>query len=120
MAKPHLHERHRGQSATTPAAPGARATLPGTHTMDVRQSRTDAERPAHDAFSEVPAQLRREIALAAQAASGVDVALQAVIALLVPGSTERRAAIVEAFTTNEALRAQWLRTYEILRNEHHN
>lgn len=68
-----------------------------------------------DSFAALPEPVRLSMSLIARQAAGPDQALAPVIDLLVDGDAEERAAIVKAFQTNEPLREQWLRTYEILR-----
>lgn len=63
----------------------------------------------------LPSPLRMAMSLIARRAGGPDAALEPVIDLLVEGDSAKRGAIVNAFRTNEPLREQWLRTYEILR-----
>lgn len=63
----------------------------------------------------LPEPVRLQMALIAQGAASSDEALAPVIELLVDGSPAKRTAIVTAFRTNEPLREQWERTFEILR-----
>lgn len=63
----------------------------------------------------LPEPIRLHMQLIARTASSSDAALAPIIELLVDGSPQKRAAIVTAFRSHDALRAQWERTYEILR-----
>lgn len=64
----------------------------------------------------VPEPLRREMQQVARESAGPDEALEPIIGLLVGGgSPQRRAAIATAFRTHDALREQWMRTWELLR-----
>ncbi|MCB0878647.1 MAG: hypothetical protein KDC46_06660 [Thermoleophilia bacterium] len=73
----------------------------------------DADRHA-DLFGDVDPQVRMRMELVARASASADTALPFVVALLVDGD-EKRAAIVEAISSNEALDEQWRRTWEVLR-----
>lgn len=75
----------------------------------------DAESMAPDTIAALPEPLRLAMALLAKQAAGPDEALGPIIGLLVDGDADKQASIVNAFRTNEPLREQWLRTYEILR-----
>lgn len=67
-------------------------------------------------FGDVPEAMRLQMELVARASASPEAALPQVVALLVPGDDEaRRAAIVEAISTNEPLREQWERTWHVLR-----
>ena len=67
-------------------------------------------------FGDVPDAVRLHMELVARASASPEAALPQVVALLVPGDDEaRRAAIVEAISTNEPLREQWERTWHVLR-----
>jgi hypothetical protein len=63
----------------------------------------------------LPDPLRLQMSLVARKASSSDEALEPVLRLLVPGSPAKLAAIAQAFRTNEPMREQWERTFEILR-----
>jgi hypothetical protein len=65
-------------------------------------------------FGDVAPELRMRMELLVRASASPETALPHVIALLVEGD-ERRAAITEAITTNDALREQWHRTWQVLR-----
>ena len=65
-------------------------------------------------FGDVDPAIRLRMELLARASASPETALPFVIALLVDGD-ERRAAIVDAINTNDALREQWQRTWEVLR-----
>lgn len=79
-----------------------------------RRERRSTEDVHVHMFGDVAPQLRMQMELVARASASPERALPFVIALLVEGD-ERRAAIVEAISTNEALDEQWRRTWEVLR-----
>jgi hypothetical protein len=66
-------------------------------------------------FGTLPDPVRVAMSLIVRQADSPDAALGPVIELLVAGDAAKHAAIVAAFRSNEPLREQWLRTYEILR-----
>lgn len=66
-------------------------------------------------FGDVPDGVRLHMELVARASVSPEAALPQVIALLVEGDDARRAAIITAINTNDALREQWERTWEVLR-----
>lgn len=66
-------------------------------------------------FGDVEAGVRLQMELIVRAAVSPDAALPQVIELLVPGDSTRQAAIIAAISTNEPLREQWERTWEVLR-----
>lgn len=94
--------------ADSAAAPTASTTVgavqrcAGDHAADVRM------------FGDVAPQVRLKLELLARASASPETALPHVIALLVEGD-DRRAAIIEAISTNDPLREQWHRTWEVLR-----
>lgn len=65
-------------------------------------------------FGDVSPEIRLGMELLARASASADAALPHVIALLVDGDA-KRAAVVEAISTNPPLREQWQRTWEVLR-----
>lgn len=68
-------------------------------------------------FGDVSPLTRMQMVLVAKASASPATALAPVIDLLVAdGSARKRAAIVDAISTNLPLREQWERTWEILRS----
>ncbi len=65
----------------------------------------------------MPDDTRKLMQVIVRGSLDADSALEPVIELLSPGDARRVAAIVQAFRTHEALRAQWLRTYELLQTD---
>jgi hypothetical protein len=68
-----------------------------------------------DMFGDVEPAVRLQMELVVRRSASPEAALPTVIELLVPGSPAKRAAIVTAITTNDPLREQWERTWEVLR-----
>jgi len=66
-------------------------------------------------FASLAEPVRLAMGLIARQAKSPDDALEPIIDLLVRDEPAKRDAIITAFRTNEPLREQWLRTYEILR-----
>lgn len=66
-------------------------------------------------FGDVPPDVRLQMELVACASASPEEALPVVIAILVDGSAAKRAAIVDAITSNDPLREQWERTWAVLR-----
>ena len=97
-----------------PAGTQVPARGTGSVTTDRSARATDGAGGDADLFGDVEPELRLRMELVARASASPDAALPYVVALLVEGD-ERRAAIVEAFATNDALREQWHRTWEVLR-----
>lgn len=65
-------------------------------------------------FGDVAPEVRLKLELLARASASPETALPHVVAVLVEGD-ECRAAIIDAVSTNAALREQWHRTWEALR-----
>lgn len=86
-------------SSTTVDAIGREASVGGTEVQ---------------MFGDVDPAVQLKMELLARASASPETALPFVIALLVEGD-ERRDAIVSAISTNDALREQWHRTWEVLR-----
>jgi hypothetical protein len=68
-----------------------------------------------DMFGDVEPAIRLQMELVARCSASPETALPKVIELLVPGDPAKRAAIVSAISTNDPLREQWERTWEVLR-----
>ncbi len=83
-------------------------------TVDAIGRDASVERVEVQMFGDVDPAIRLKMALLARASATPETALPFVIALLVEGD-ERRDAIVEAISTNDALREQWHRTWAVLR-----
>lgn len=88
------------------------ATTLAARTTDVRKAGTSR---LADQVRALPEPVRLQMSLIARGANSSEEALEPIIELLVDGSVAKRAAIANAFRTNEPLREQWERTYEILR-----
>jgi hypothetical protein len=88
------------------------ATGSATLANRLGQSRAAAEATM---FGDVPDGVRLHMELVARASASPETALAPIIALLVPGDEVRQAAIVAAISTNDPLREQWERTWEVLR-----
>ena len=65
-------------------------------------------------FGDVDPAIQLKMELLARASASPETALPFVIALLVDGD-ERREAIIQAISDNDALREQWHRTWDVLR-----
>lgn len=89
-------------------------TAPGTSTLSARIERTRSMAEA-TMFGDVPVAVRLQMELVARSTATPAAALPDVIALLVPGDAARRVAIVAAISSNDPLREQWERTWEVLR-----
>lgn len=89
-------------------------TAPGTSTLSARIecTRSDAEATM---FGDVPVAVRLQMELVARSTATPAAALPDVIALLVPGDPARSTAVVAAINSNDPLREQWERTWEVLR-----
>ena len=84
-------------------------------TLDV--ARAPAARGAGDAvrmFGDVAPDVQLKMELLARVSASPETALPHVIALLVEGDA-KRIAVIEAINTNDPLREQWHRTWEVLR-----
>lgn len=104
---PH-HLAHLADAAASAAAPTATTTLGAVQPCAV-------DRAAEvRMFGDVEPEVRLRLELLARASASPETALPHVVALLVDGEA-RRAAIIDAVSTNEALREQWHRTWEALR-----
>jgi hypothetical protein len=68
-------------------------------------------------FGDVPVAVRMQMELIARSSETPNEALPLIIELLVTGDDvdAKRTAIVEAISTNDPLREQWERTWEVLR-----
>ena len=93
-------------SSTDPSAPLFRESDPAT---TAKPQGLEAQIVA------LPDPLRLRMSLVARQAASSDAALEPVLHLLVDGSPAKISAIAHAFRTNEPLREQWERTFEILR-----
>ena len=95
--------------------PGATST--GTSTGAAAGAGTAPRTPGGSTpmLAGVPAVVRMQMELVACASATPEDALAPVIELLVDGSPQKRAAIVAAISTNDPLREQWERTWEVLR-----
>jgi len=109
----------------TPAVPAASSTTmhaevqpAGDQAMAAGPNKSSVPRASLQAqLDALPAPVRQAMVNAVASASSADEALAPVISLLVDGPDAKRDAIVQAFRTNDPLREQWERTYEILRAE---
>jgi hypothetical protein len=66
-------------------------------------------------FDGVSAAVRMQMQLVARASASPATALPAIIALIVDGSSQKRAAIISAIEETPPLREQWERTWAVLR-----
>jgi len=102
------------------AAIVAGASMSQTGSTAVQGSNVDADRAPNGLAAQVaalPSPIRLQMQLIARQSSRPDDALVPIIDLLVSdGSAPKRAAIVTAFRSHDALREQWERTWEILRS----
>jgi hypothetical protein len=97
------------------------AGAPTSQTGDPANGRTgDADRAQNGLVAQMaamPSPIRLQMQLLARQSSRPDDALVPIIDLLVAdGSERKRAAIVTAFRSHDALREQWERTWELLRS----
>jgi len=99
-------------------AGGTAAVVAGAP-MSQTGAKADADRAPNGLAAQVaalPSPIRLQMQLIARQSSRPDDALVPIIDLLVSdGSAPKRAAIVTAFRSHDALREQWERTWEILR-----
>lgn len=100
-----------GQDTRTAAA-SRRAT--GSTTGQLRPPRAAAPAAA-TMFGDLPDATRLAMEAIVRRAATPEQALPLVIDLLVPGSVERHDSIVAAIETNDGLREQWERTWQVLR-----
>ena len=105
---------HLASLRATPRGRGT-TTLSASSREDVPSGAAAGDGGAADLFGDVPPAVRLQMELIARASSDPEAALPEVIALLVPGPAAKRAAIVTAISTNDPLREQWERTWEVLR-----
>jgi hypothetical protein len=103
-----------GTESSVREAGSAASTSTGTGKRFVRSDRSAAQSDALGLAS-LPDPVRLAMSAIAHQAGSPEAALEPVIGLLVGDDPAKCAAIVNAFQTNEPLREQWLRTYEILR-----
>lgn len=67
-------------------------------------------------LDQLPAHTRMEMASIARQADTAEAALEPIIAVLVSGSDDQRAAVTRAFRSNQPLREQWERAFQTLRS----
>ncbi|MCW2974190.1 MAG: hypothetical protein JWN72_2463 [Thermoleophilia bacterium] len=106
----HLDDKLRAKRFARLRSQGGSATG-GDHTVQ------DDASAGEDAglFDGVSAAVRLQMELVARASASPATALPAVIALIVDGSPQKRAAIIAAIEETEPLREQWERTWAVLR-----
>lgn len=90
------------------------ATSVGSATLANRLGQSRAAMEA-TMFGDVPDAVRLHMELVARASVSPEAALAPIIALLVPGDETRQDAIVAAIGSNDPLREQWERTWDVLR-----
>lgn len=91
--------------------PGGNSTTGDGHT--VCDESTSGE--GAGLFDVVSAAVRMQMELVARASASPATALPAIIALIVDGSPQKRAAVIAAIEETEPLREQWERTWAVLR-----
>ncbi len=109
---------HIAAHTTAKEAFDAASTVAASST--VASSRVRAAGPAGDdsmamQIAAMPDPVRMQMQVIARTSLNEDHALEQIIELLVQGGPEKRAAIVTAFRSNDALRTQWQRTFELLK-----
>lgn len=98
-----------GAAATSTAAADATSS-----TSRVRASESAGASTMAQHIAAMPDPVRLQMRVIAQTSLNEDHALEQVIALLVPGSARKQSAVIAAFRSNESLRTQWQRTFELL------